>query len=117
MDSAPTPAGVPFSGNSSWVNRRTHPNGAAALYGGFSGLVSSGCGFLLAGQGELFLFPVPAALPLGHVTTSGVGLFPLPLPAQPGLIGLELLLQAVHVGAVAGLPVELSRGLLLPLVP
>lgn len=105
--------GLPFPGNSVFAARLLGAPGSATctLLAGFSLApqpiplpIGAGC----------FVYPQPPLLDVGTGTSTPSGYldFPLPIPAQPGLIGFELPLQTVAVDPI-GSGVALSNGLLL----
>lgn len=91
--------------------------GLAFLFAGLDGTDAGGCGFLLLGSVELLLSPIPPPILLAQQpTTRGFAEFSPAIPANPSLIGVTILLQALHAGGSPGL-IEASAGLAVTFVP
>jgi hypothetical protein len=88
-------------------------SGLGLLYLGFPGIDAAGCGLLAPGLGELLLAVAPLPLLVGSGgLAAGAVAFALPVPGDPGLVGLDVALQGAAVGNSApGLPLELSNAL------
>jgi hypothetical protein len=94
----------------------TIANGLGALFFGSDGTSAAGCGLVLPGLGELLLspIPVPKQLAAGPLA-AGTLLFTIPVPDNPGLLGLQIALQGAALGM--DFTLEASNGLRLTIMP
>ena len=89
--------------------------GVSILFAGVRGTTPLGCGVVTLFGKDVLLDPVAAVIEVASgVITAGVAPFTVPLPANPGLVGFELGLQAIAVGIPVP-AIDLSTGLLVVL--
>lgn len=94
------------------------PDGLASLFAGLGTSDATGCGLPLPGFGELLLSTLPPPiLLLQQPTVGGSGVFALSVPANPNLVGVTVMFQAVNIGVVPVVAFELSTGLSVRFVP
>jgi hypothetical protein len=106
-------AGLVQGQNAAFESHSDQGDGLALLFAGQDATNSGGCGLFVPALGELLLSTIPSPFQAGASATSlGTGTFQVPIPANPALVGKEVLLQAAHVLlSLPGAPIELSNGL------
>lgn len=108
----PTAAGAPVPGQMDLGLRSSQlADGAAVLFGGLDGTDPYGCGLFTLFGGEDVLLAPGLLIDLGVSTIAGGLATPsVPIPNNPILSGVELMLQAIDVGTVTP-GIELSTAL------
>ncbi len=93
-------------------------SGVASLIFGLDGTSPAGCGVLVPGIGEILVALVPAPHPIGsEPIQDGVAAFTIPVPADPLLVGVKILLQGGGLIPALAPPIEVSTGLAVRIVP